>query len=409
MIREPRSALPSRSAFVGALGRNRTPLRAVVVVFLLLAGQARSAEEDPIVRSLAFAPDGKRLAVGTGDPKAPGGVTLWDVATRQRVWTHAEKAGVRAVSFSPDGKTLAIATSDHGARLLDAATGKVKATLEHPNEVRAAAFAPDGRRLATGCKDKVVRVWDLATSTEVVRCVGHQNPIYAVEFSADGKLLLSVGGEDGAILWDAATGAVKRTLLPSSFLMSSGGFSADGRWVITGSYDGTTRIWNSASGAPRAILGGIGGVQQLAVSRPARAVAVCGFGRDISLFEVNLSEPTDKELERIRALLTQLDDDSYDVRETTGKKLLEIGFVAEAELLRAAREGASVEVRIRARRLRQEMLSRPRATLRGHTDEVLAVAFSPDAKLLASGGRDGTVRLWDLTSQKEVAHFVPGR
>jgi WD40 repeat protein len=44
-----------------------------------------------------------------------------------------------------------------------------------------------------------------------------------------------------------------------------------------------------------------------------------------------------------------------------------------------------------------------RATLQGHTDAVVAVAFSPDSKTLASASYDGTLKLWDLTTGKERA------
>jgi len=44
-----------------------------------------------------------------------------------------------------------------------------------------------------------------------------------------------------------------------------------------------------------------------------------------------------------------------------------------------------------------------RATLKGHTDAVVAVAFSPDGMTLASASYDGTLKLWDMTTGKERA------
>jgi WD40 repeat protein len=377
-----------------------------ILVAVLLAGPAR-AQETLGVRSVAFSPDGKRLAVTTGEPKQRGSVTLWNVAGRKQVWKHTEETGVPAAAFSPDGQTLAIALHGNAARLLDASTGNVKAVFEHPSEVRGVAFSPDGAQLATSCGDKVVRVWEVGMRSVKASCTGHRDRILSVSFSPDGKRLLSAGGDDGAKLWDARTGAEKHTF--KHYYMPCAIFRPDGYWVITGSYDGTTRLWDVESGKVRVRFEGTGGVHQLAFSEASRTLAVCGTGRAVTLFDLTFAEPSARERERMEALLVKLDDDSYDVREAAGKDLLSFGFSAEAVLWRASKEGKSVEVRIRARRLRQELLSTPRAVLRGHTDEVAGVCFSPDGKLLASGSKDGTFRLWDLASRKEIACLRPGR
>jgi WD40 repeat protein len=374
---------------------------------LLLQVPAGRADEParPGVRAVAFSPDGKLLAAGAGEPKESGTAIVWDVATRKPRWRHVEKTGIPAVAFSPDGRTLAIAVYGRAAKLLDAASGKEQAVLQHPKEVRAVAFSPDGKLLATACWDGVVRVWDLGTRTEKVKCTGHRGRVFTVAFSPDGTRLLSAGGDDGAKLWDSATGAEKRTWTHGRFYVPCAAFSPDGRWVLTGGYDGTLRLWGVATGELRAQFGGVGGIGSLAISQDARALAVGGYGEDVSLFGLSLGEPTAKDRERIRALLTRLDDNSYEVREAAGKELLQVGFVAEPELRRAMKEAPSAEVRIRARRLRQEMLTKPRVHFWGHADQVDGVAFAPEGKVLATGDKDGTVRLWDVASGKELARF----
>ena len=229
--------------------------------------------------------------------------------------------------------------------MLDVETGKVTTTLKHPKEVRGVAFSPDGKRLATACWDRRLRVWDLGTGMAVVTCMGHRPRVFRVDFSPDGKQFLSAGGGDDAILWDASTGVEKRSWKYDTFYVANGVFSADGRWLLLGCADGTGRIWNVANGTMRLrFRGTIGGLFQLAYSPAARMLAVCGYGRDVSLFELTLRDPDAGERRRIRTLLTKLNDDSYEIREAASKEMLEVGFVAEAELRRAAKEAKSAEV-----------------------------------------------------------------
>ncbi|HLN28953.1 MAG TPA: WD40 repeat domain-containing protein [Gemmataceae bacterium] len=380
----------------------------VVSVATVLVSAARAQGPDqPHVRTVAFSPDGKLLASGTGEPKEPGTVTLWNISMRRPLWTYRESAGVPAVAFSPDGMTLAAASFNNTATLLDAATGAVKATLHHPKEVRSLAFSPDGKSLATACWDRLIRVWDVQSSSEKLTCKGHKDRISTVAYSPDGKLLLSAGGSDGAKLWDAATGAEKQTWKHGGFYVACAGFSPDGRWAITGGYDGTVRVWGVSTGELRARFSGVGGVYSTAFSQATRTLAVSSNSREIGLFPLSFQEPTPKELERIHMFLVKLDDDSYEVREAASKGLVETGFVAEPELRRAVKESPSVEVRIRARRAREEMLSKPLRVLHGHTDQVETAAFSPEGSVLASGSKDGTVRLWDMATGKELGRLTP--
>jgi serine/threonine protein kinase len=113
---------------------------------------------------------------------------------------------VISVAFSPDGQRLASASQDQTVKIWDSATGKELFALKgHAGLVRSVAFSPDGQRLASGSDDQTVKIWDSATGRELLALNGHAGAVGSVAFSPDGQRLAS-GGPQTVKIWDSATG-----------------------------------------------------------------------------------------------------------------------------------------------------------------------------------------------------------
>ena len=109
-----------------------------------------------ILTMVAFSPDGTRLAVGGGF-----GVQVWDAASGEKLLEVRVEGVVASVAFSPDGTRLAAGSWKHTAQVLDAASGNKLLDIRHDGEVTAVVFSPDGSRLATGSRDKSVQIWSV--------------------------------------------------------------------------------------------------------------------------------------------------------------------------------------------------------------------------------------------------------
>ncbi|MGH7866114.1 MAG: WD40 repeat domain-containing protein, partial [Candidatus Dormibacteraceae bacterium] len=154
------------------------------------------------VQSVAFSPDGNRLALGMDN----GQVSIWDFVTGRllrRFEQHSASAEIRVLCFSHDGLFLASGGSDGLVVLYHVRRG-ISTRLEgHTDTVFGLAFAPDDKTLVSTSWDGSIRFWSLANYQVALMLVpgGGDN---SVAFSPDGNLMATCGSDGTARLWPAA-------------------------------------------------------------------------------------------------------------------------------------------------------------------------------------------------------------
>ena len=359
----------------------------------------------PPVRGLAYSPDGSILIAAVGKRNEPGEVVAWDATTRKRLWVRRGPKGFSSVSFAPDGKSVAVAHGNTSALRLDPLTGERLGEIgPHPKTVRACVHLPGTDLLATG-SDGTIRLWDVKTGKITKELKGgHPAEVTSLATSPDGKWLISIG-PDGPRGWDVGAGTELKEAIKQSPGTAWYGvtFVAPGRFLY-GDNSATQRLIELPSGGELLRYKGYG--SGIAHSSAAGVAAFNYHSPDIRIMDLTFRNPTAAEQTRIEKLLKDFDDDSYPVRVAASKAMQEVGSVAEPALKKAMTGGPSAEVRMRARETRKSMLEETLRTLKGHTGEAGPMAFSPNGKVLATGADDGTVRLWDPLTGKELICLV---
>jgi WD40 repeat protein/class 3 adenylate cyclase/tRNA A-37 threonylcarbamoyl transferase component Bud32 len=331
--------------------------------------------EGPVL-SLAWSPDGKILASGSGDKT----VKLWETATGKLLTSlHGHTDAVWSVAWSPDGKTLASGSGDQTVKLWEAATGKLLTSLQgHTGQVIRVAWSPDGKTLASGSTDQTVKLWEAATGRLLTSLQGHTNSVFSVAWSPDGKTLASGSRDQTVNLWEAATGKLLTSLQGHTGEVYSVAWSPDGKTLTSASGDQTVKLWEVATGKLLTNLKGhTGQVWSAAWSPDGKTLASGSGDQTVKLWEAATGK-----------LLTSLQGHTaavYAVAWSPDGKILASGAGDQTVKLWEAGTG--------------KLLAR----LQGHTDAVYSVAWSPDGKTLATGSRDKTVRLWDLAMGKLLA------
>jgi WD40 repeat protein len=345
---------------------------------------------------IAFSPDGRLIAAASGgrEWESSGAVTIWEVVTGDERFTLPGH-GAKYLTFSPDGQRLASGGTDLTVRVWDVPTGQEALTLRgHTDYLRTVAFTPDGDRLISASDDRTIRIWDGTPwqrgekrGEELTTLRGHTDGLNALAFHPK-KPQLVTGSSDGTVkTWDAETGREISSLSTDLEVVQSLAFSPDGAQIVfAGSPRGSATVVDASSGERLRRIG--------AHVEDIWAVA---FNRDGSrLASGGGSDGVVMISDFITgALIHRLEGHRWYVGEVT--------FSSDSQGRLLASAGSDGTVRIWDTTTGREIAASPLA----HEGVVDGMAFSPDSQFLASGGSDGIVRIWDTATWKPAPVSLP--
>ncbi len=338
------------------------------------------------VRAFAFSPDGTQIATGSYDQT----IRLWDGQTGKPLATLAGHTGpILSVEFRQDGRRLLSASMDQTARLWDTTAGAALGVLHgHTRNVLLATFSSDGAKFVTGSADGTVRLWDANNIERSGGLRGHTKFVYGVAFHPDGERVASASWDGTVRIWQAATGKQLAVLpYPEKTIVTSVAFHPDGKLLASLGRDDCVRLWNVDTGQEVhrfPMKSNHFNDSRLTFSARGDLLAAGSAVRTIHIWDVHRRAEV--------AVLTG-----------RGDTLREVVFSSDGAWLAAAGERFDKSIRIWDLAKKEQTHQ-----LEGHSSTVYALALSRDGKRLASGSTDGTVRLWDTTTWKEVQTLQHG-
>lgn len=233
------------------------------------ASQAREAQTGGEISSLAFNSDGTRIVTGVMVGRS-GMVELWDGAALKPQGRQPTDAQVWSVAFSPDDRLVATGTGLRtGSNLVqlwsvDPLSPEADPLAVAPQGgVMALAFDKHGGtvRLAAAGNDGVTRIWDIGTRKQEWSLIsGDQNRVNSIAFAHNQPQVVS-GGADGRVrLWDSETNEPLGTPMDGGQRSVNGvAFSPDDKWVASAGGDGTLHLWPTPEGdLPKVVCPKIG-------------------------------------------------------------------------------------------------------------------------------------------------------
>ena len=332
------------------------------------------------------------------------------------LYTYLGNAGtVLAVAWAPRGESIAsVGTLDSVVQVWDARTGNIllipnpgpdvdsqeqklpsRKAIALPGlfgtnsqRVDALAWSPDSTRIVAALDNDTVNVWSIETGVELSYRSSQPGNTNALAWSPNGSTIASISGNTAIQVWNATTGRLHFTYSWHSQTVLTLAWSPDGTYIASGSVDGIVQVWNVTTGITKVTYHQhAGAVNAVSWSPDSRYIASGGADSTVRVWNATTGDT-----------LFTYHGHTASIHAIAWQKEPQALFGKAA---RIASGGADATVQVWSFALSRNANGREEGFLqgkillyRGHTAQVMSLAWASDGKRIASGSEDGTVQLW---------------
>jgi WD40 repeat protein len=383
-------------------------------------------------------PDGRRILASTARD-----VTIWSASTGQRLQTLRSPRGtIEAAQWQPHDRTHILTAAaghpssqshewnDDGiARLWDARSGTVVASLDTTYPLRDAFFDDQGTAVVTIPQFGAAHVWYPKTGRAVVlRSRGAPTwPVADAAFNHSGeRIATTTTNERNVRIWDARTGAVDAVLTGHASYVTAIEFSPDDSTVATTSNDRSARTWDARTGDLLSVLRGHDSRISGLAFPTAELIATAGTDGDVRLWRTGAKQLAGLKLQAFGdvsfshdgRLVVATTYQGVEIRpwkpDAAGRRVVirepvginTASLSPDGHLVVVAGPWSRPSAPARVLHVPDgRIIGRP--LVAGPANGAVTAAFSPDGQLILTAHRDGAARLWSSRSHRLLRRFGP--
>lgn len=276
-------------------------------------------------------------------------------------------AAVNAINFSPTGKSVASVSKDQTLKIWDMKSSKELFTLGHTSHINAIAYSSDGNLIASAGTDKLIKIWRANEGKLLYTLNEHKGNIYDIKFSPDSKQLISSGENNNLFIWDVKKQKKLKNIRLEETVLSLD-FSPDGRYLALGYWNGNIQLWDAQSfEVLHTLTTHFNQIYSIAFSPDGNYIASAGADKLIHIWDLQTNE-----------LLKTLKGHHL--------AIYDIGFSPDMNFLVSGGRDRTLNIWNIQKGIIEKSIN--------HKHEITSVDFSPNGKLVASGSKDGILRVF---------------